>query len=709
MVVSKDRFERTEQEIASTASMTAPKNVSVNLEAATALEAPITEREIERELDLIKDSTPGNDGVRMAALKVVSDGVKDLVYKCIIDVLNMDPELWPEETKEGWLIPLHKKGTRNDLNNYRGVCLLPLVSRTIARVFASRLRVWAEKIEVMEENQNGFRKGRSTADATQVITRINEETRRVLGETSEGQGRRPGAVLLDITKAYPRVNRVLLWKILENLRMPHSVLKILKCLHEQTQYRVKGREGLSEPWTPQRGLREGCATSPILFNVYHSEAMKRAAEERKKLAASNNHDYGLVWLCNRGNNLPPTDINKGIKSSTREEYRISESLFADDSTLIGWTDELVQGKEAVKKAMYEFEERCHDGKEESAAFGTHEMRKIKMLGTLIGKTEDRNARTKRGSQAWFKVKKWLWKSTLSKRTKALIVQGVVEASLLFDSNVRSWSATDTDKLQSIADRCYRFVWNNGKAGALLRMQNEGINSFQIRKDLGIESIRTKVEIRALQRLGHVLRMPDCRAVKKIVLGNWAEPQTSSGYLRNGLISYWKRMVQEAGEDWTNAGNLASDRMKWKFIRMRHQYLLKWEEAVAEHGRKQEVVNRKQQIQDDGLTCRVEGCGRICKSKSGRATHERRGHRQAGKIFECPGCKRAFPEKAQLTNHYKTCKNRDQQNDEITTNKYTGLRPRVKCPGCGTPITSNNLTKHMTRHGCQDLRTQGPRA
>ena len=46
---------------------------------------------MERELDLIKDSTPGNDGVRMAALKVVSDGVKDLVYKCIIDVLNWDP------------------------------------------------------------------------------------------------------------------------------------------------------------------------------------------------------------------------------------------------------------------------------------------------------------------------------------------------------------------------------------------------------------------------------------------------------------------------------------------------------------------------------------------------------------------------------------------------------------------------------------------
>ena len=39
--------------------------------------------------------------------------------------------------------------------------------------------------------------------------------------------------------------------------MPPSILEILKGLHENTQYRVKVKQELSTPWTPQRGLREG--------------------------------------------------------------------------------------------------------------------------------------------------------------------------------------------------------------------------------------------------------------------------------------------------------------------------------------------------------------------------------------------------------------------------------------------------------------------
>ena len=72
----------------------------------------------------------------------------------------------------------------------------------------------------------------------------------------------------------------------------------------------------------------------------------------------------------------------------REDFLITESLFADDSTLIGWLDELRTGKEAVKKSMLDFEEKCHDGKEEVLAFGIADGDSIRMLGTT--------ARIKRG-------------------------------------------------------------------------------------------------------------------------------------------------------------------------------------------------------------------------------------------------------------------------------------------------------------------------
>ena len=211
---------------------------------------------------------------------------------------------WPEETTEGWMIPLHKKGKNMDRGNYRGVGLLPLISRIVARIFASQIREWAEELKVLGENQNGFRTGKSTCDATQITLRIDEETRRVLGNSNDETEDRTGAVLLDITKPYPRVNRPLLWSILENLGMTKKVTEVLKGLHERTRYRVKGREGLSDEWLPARGLREGCATSPILFNIYHAESMRKAAEEREKQAKDANKRCGIDWGWKPGSSFP---------------------------------------------------------------------------------------------------------------------------------------------------------------------------------------------------------------------------------------------------------------------------------------------------------------------------------------------------------------------------------------------------------------------
>ena len=56
------------------------------------------------------------------------------------------------------MIPLHKEWDINNPNSYRGVCILPMASRILARVAAERLRVWAEKMKVLDEEQAGFQK-----------------------------------------------------------------------------------------------------------------------------------------------------------------------------------------------------------------------------------------------------------------------------------------------------------------------------------------------------------------------------------------------------------------------------------------------------------------------------------------------------------------------------------------------------------------------
>ena len=92
----------------------------------------------------------------------------------------------------------------------------------------------------------------------------------------------PVATLLDITKAYPGVNGPMLWSILTKFGMKGKMRSALEAIHEQTEYKIREKESNSTSWTSKRGLREGCATSPILFNVYHSTVLRLAKEERRE-------------------------------------------------------------------------------------------------------------------------------------------------------------------------------------------------------------------------------------------------------------------------------------------------------------------------------------------------------------------------------------------------------------------------------------------
>ena len=74
----------------------------------------------------------------------------------------------------GQIVPLFKKRDRNTKDDYRGVCLLAMGSRILGRVLASRLRRWSEAMGLTDENQCGFRPGWSTADATQIMVRMEE-------------------------------------------------------------------------------------------------------------------------------------------------------------------------------------------------------------------------------------------------------------------------------------------------------------------------------------------------------------------------------------------------------------------------------------------------------------------------------------------------------------------------------------------------------
>ena len=134
---------------------------------------------------------------------------------------------------------------------------------------------------------------------------------------------------------------------------------------------------------------------------------------------------GIELSWRPGNSLPPKSTLRAIKSVERETFRLTEALFADDTTLYGEKDEMVHGKEIVNSSMTNFEEQCHDGKEEHLALGTQEGEATRMLGTWVGRRQDLEKSKKRGRCAVMTIKKRLKSSRLTKTTQALIIQAVV--------------------------------------------------------------------------------------------------------------------------------------------------------------------------------------------------------------------------------------------------------------------------------------------
>ena len=123
----------------------------------------------------MRDSSPGEEGVFPYLLKGGLE-IKQMIVDLVQFMFSNSAEQWEESLKVGVIVPLFKKGDRDNPGNYRGVCLLPMARRILSRVLAERLRIWAEELILLDDEQAGFRKIRSTADASQIMLWLHEDT-----------------------------------------------------------------------------------------------------------------------------------------------------------------------------------------------------------------------------------------------------------------------------------------------------------------------------------------------------------------------------------------------------------------------------------------------------------------------------------------------------------------------------------------------------
>ncbi len=84
--------------------------------------------------------------------------------------------------------------------------------------------------------------------------------------------------LLDITKAYDRVDRNILWKLMEQMGFPKILMDNLRASYRNPTSIVHFQKTKSDPLQLTLGLKQGCVLSPILFAIYIAELGHKLTE-----------------------------------------------------------------------------------------------------------------------------------------------------------------------------------------------------------------------------------------------------------------------------------------------------------------------------------------------------------------------------------------------------------------------------------------------
>ena len=131
----------------------------------------------------------------------------DVVTEWMVKICQMAWErlVVPADWTKAIIVPVYKgKGRRGECGSYRGISLLSIPGKTYGKVIVERIQRLTE--QKISEEQGGFRKGRGCVDQIFSFRMVVE---RVLAK-----GKKLYAAIMDLEKAYDRVDWLALWEVL---------------------------------------------------------------------------------------------------------------------------------------------------------------------------------------------------------------------------------------------------------------------------------------------------------------------------------------------------------------------------------------------------------------------------------------------------------------------------------------------------------------
>jgi exonuclease III/ribonuclease HI len=191
------------------------------------------------------------------------------VHNAILTLFNeiLKQQYIPTKWKDSTTIPIFKSGSNLDVKNYRPIALAPALYKIFMTILQKRTQTILDQIKLIHPGQNGFKPGASTHD--NIFQYIN------ILQNAKNKQRPLYIAYIDIKKAYDSVEHWGIQQTLRHYKFNESYINLIQQIYKDNHTQIITPYGLTEGVNMQKGVKQGCPLSPIIFNIFLNPLLEK--------------------------------------------------------------------------------------------------------------------------------------------------------------------------------------------------------------------------------------------------------------------------------------------------------------------------------------------------------------------------------------------------------------------------------------------------